>query len=143
MKVSSRLRITYLIILVLPVSMSLAAETRGPDAPTGLMCELMARPDLTAVLDAQPEFGWVVNSQLPDDTQSAYQILVSSARKLLDKNIGDLWDTGKTTSTRQANIEYAGKPLLSHNEYFWKVRAWNRALPRRRGDVPPGYGIPG
>jgi len=89
------------------------------------MCELMARPDLTAVLDAQPEFGWVVNSQLPDDTQSAYQILVSSERKLLDKNIGDLWDTGKTTSTQQANIEYAGKPLVSHNAYFWKIRTWN------------------
>jgi len=125
-RVPSDLRIAYLIILVLPVSISLAAERRGPDAPSGLMCELMARPELTAVLDAQPEFGWVVNSQLPDDAQSAYQILVSSEHKLLDKNTGDLWDTGKTASTQQANIEYAGRPLVSNDAYFWKVRTWNK-----------------
>jgi alpha-L-rhamnosidase len=118
-------RVVYMIILALFVTVSPAADRRGPNAPSGLMCELMARTELTAIRDPHPELGWVVNSPLPNDTQIAYQILVASGRGMLDKNRGDLWDTGKTVSTRQTNIEYAGEPLASHETYFWKVRVWN------------------
>jgi alpha-L-rhamnosidase len=141
-------RVVYMIILALFVSVSPAADGRGPNAPSGLTCELMTRAELAVIRNPRPEFGWVVNSTLPNDTQTAYQILVASDRAMLEKNTGDLWDTGKTASTQQANMEYAGKPLASHETCFWKVRVWNsndeaspysRIQSFRTGELSPSY----
>ena len=38
------------------------AATQTPFAPTGLMCELMAQPELAPITDPRPEFTWVVDS---------------------------------------------------------------------------------
>jgi len=59
--------------------------------------------------------------------QTGYQILVSSSKQLLEKDNGDLWDSGKVTSDETAQIEYGGKPLVSREQCFWKVRAWDRS----------------
>jgi len=125
-RVRYRLRPAYLIAFVWLVSVPPAAGQAGPDAPSHLMCELMARPELAVLRDRQPEFGWAVNSSLVNDVQSAYQIVVASRRETLEKNVGDLWDTGKTPSARSIDIEYAGDPLSPNETYFWKVRIWNR-----------------
>lgn len=131
-RITADWHILYLIIFSLPVTVSSAAERKGPDCPSGLTCELMAKADLAAICDPRPEFGWVVNSPLENDVQSAYQILVASERRTLDEGLGDLWDTGRTASPGQANIEYAGRLLASNRVYFWKVRIWNR-----NNDVSP------
>ena len=131
-RVQLDLRPLYMIFLTLLVPMSPAAERRVPVGPSGLMCELLARTELTAIRDPRPEFGWVVNSPLANDSQSSYQILVASERSILDKDIGDLWDTGKIVSTEQTDIEYAGKPLSSNETYCWKVRIWNS-----KGEMSP------
>ena len=39
---------------------------------------------------------------------------------------GDLWDTGKVASAETVGIEYAGKPLQSGQQVWWKVRAWDQ-----------------
>jgi hypothetical protein len=89
------------------------------------MCEMMARPELTQIGDSKPEFSWIVGSAGQGGRQAAYQILVTSDRESLDKNQGNLWDSGKTLSARSVGIEYSGKPLLPDAAYFWKVRAWH------------------
>jgi len=124
-RIPFKLQLAYVIALSLLVTMSFAGEKKGPDSPSGLMCELIARTELTAIRDPRPEFGWVMNSPLSNDSQRGYQILVASGHRLLDKNIGDLWDTGKIVSSQQSNIEYAGKPLSSNETHCWKVRLWN------------------
>jgi hypothetical protein len=86
----------------------------------------MSRPEIAVLSDASPEFGWVVNSSLENDAQSAYQILVANTRETLAQDVGDLWDTGKTVSPQSTSVEYAGRPLSSNKSYFWKVRTWNR-----------------
>ena len=113
-------------VILASLVLSGLAQARESAAPSGLMCELMARPEIAAVADRRPEFGWVVNSPLENDVQGAYQILVSGRRETLDKNVGDLWDTGRTRSSQSINVEYAGKPLSSDATYFWKVRTWNK-----------------
>jgi len=125
-KIPLHLRPASLIALTLLIAVPSAVGRAGPQAPSGLMCELMAQPETAALGDRRPEFGWIVNSSLRGDVQSAYQILVVSGRQRLGENAGDLWDTGKTMSSRSANIEYAGKPLSPKTTYFWKVRIWNR-----------------
>ena len=95
-------------------------------APYGLMCELMAHPELTQISDRQPELGWVVDSSIQGDVQTAYRVLVSSSRESIARDEGDLWDSGKTTSRESSNIEYGGRALSPNTMYFWKVRLWNR-----------------
>jgi hypothetical protein len=98
-----------------------ALAAREPAAPSGLMCELLARPELTQISDSAPEFTWVVGSA---GRQTAYQILVASDRERLDTDRGDLWDSGKVASAQSAAVEYAGKPLAAYTVCFWKVRTW-------------------
>lgn len=90
------------------------------------MCELMARPELTEIADPRPEFGWVVNSSVQQDTQAAYQVLVASDRENLDKSEGDLWDTGRIPSAQSVAVQYDGKTLSANGTCFWKVRIWNK-----------------
>jgi hypothetical protein len=98
------------------------ALAQTPAAPWGLMCELMARPELSPIGDSTPEFSWIAGSI---GRQIAYRILVASDRTNLDKNQGDLWDSGKVASSRSTALEYAGRPLPSEAVCFWKVRTWD------------------
>ena len=91
-----------------------------------LMCEYRANPLGIDVL--QPRLSWVVEATNQDkrgQRQTAYQILVASSRENLDKDIGDLWDTGKVSSD-ETLVVYAGKPLQSEMECWWKVRVWDK-----------------
>jgi hypothetical protein len=73
----------------------------------------------------QPRLNWMLQSARRGDRQTAYQILVSSDPHWLDRNRGDLWDSGRVVSDETIQISYAGKPLSSSQQVFWKVRVWN------------------
>lgn len=60
------------------------------------------------------------------DSQTAYRILASSSALLSSNDCGDLWDSGKITSTRCFGIPYGGKPLCSRQRVYWKVMAWDQ-----------------
>jgi len=95
-----------------------------PAAPSGLMCELMANPELAEIVDPSPEFTWIVNSPAPGDVQTACRILVASEPETLDRDEGDLWDSGRMATGRSTGVAYAGKPLAPGTTCFWKVRVW-------------------
>ena len=96
-------------------------------APSGLMCELLAYPETTTIQDAMPEFGWIVNSEIPGDVQTACQVMVATSQSLLDENKPDTWDSGKTAVAESLNRSYAGSALSVNRTYFWKVRIWNKS----------------
>ncbi|MGV3720381.1 MAG: hypothetical protein ACO1SX_05665, partial [Actinomycetota bacterium] len=120
------------------------SPARSPMGPVELHCEYQENP--LAVDVPRPRLGWRFGLRQPDRSrapeepravtatknagQSAYQILVASSAGQLKKNRGDLWDSGRVSSSEQFGIEYAGKPLVSGQQAFWKVRAWER-----RGEV--------
>jgi len=74
---------------------------------------------------AQPCLSWILKSSRRGDRQTAYQILAASTRSRLNKDTGDLWDSGKVVSDDTIQISYAGKPLKSSQQIFWKVRVWD------------------
>ncbi len=113
------------LLLALLVHLSHCHAAQQP-APTGLMCELMAEPARTEIVDPQPEFAWVVPSSHPGAVQSAYQILVASTSEAIEQNQGNLWDSGKVESSQSAGVEYAGKPLESNQTGYWRVRTWDQ-----------------
>jgi len=71
-----------------------------------------------------PVFSWEIKTTRPQG-QSAYQIIVASSEKILDSNVGDLWDSGKVESNNSSEISYGGKSLTRVDRLFWKVRCWN------------------
>ncbi|MEM2945060.1 MAG: family 78 glycoside hydrolase catalytic domain [Thermoproteota archaeon] len=89
-----------------------------------LRCEYRVNP--VGIDTAKPRLSWVVESPERGQYQTAYQIIVSSTRLNLDNDFGDLWDSGKVQSGRTSQIEYAGKPLSSRIECWWKVRVWDK-----------------
>ena len=41
-------------------------------------------------------------------------------------NFGDVWDSGQVAGSSENHVVYAGAPLTSDTQYYWKVRTWNR-----------------
>ncbi|MEW5978272.1 MAG: glycoside hydrolase family 78 protein [Acidobacteriota bacterium] len=93
----------------------------GPLAPQDLRCEYLSQPEAIDV--RQPRFAWVLNHSARGQSQSAYQVLVSRAPKVVS---GDVWDSGQVASQDFSHVAYAGKPLASGETYYWKVRYWDK-----------------
>lgn len=95
-------------------------------APTGLLCDLLARPELTRIATPTPTFGWVISSAPPSDTQQACQVIVSSTAAASEQCHGDLWDSGRLDRADSLHLTYAGQPLAPAQTCHWRVRVWGR-----------------
>lgn len=89
-------------------------------APTGLLCDLLASPELTEIVTRRPTFGWVVNGGRPGSPQFAYEICVVCGSP--DKT--PVWRTGQVQSARSITVSYDGDPLTRGRSYAWRVRTW-------------------
>lgn len=95
----------------------------SPGAPSNLRSYDKTNPVGT---DDKPYFGWYVNDSDDNEIQTSYQILAASSRTNLEKDIGDMWDSGRVNSGKQNHIVYEGRTLSSATRYFWKVRTWDK-----------------
>jgi alpha-L-rhamnosidase len=93
-------------------------------AVESLRCEYLVNP--LGIDATSPRLSWIITSNRRGELQTAYQILVASSQKLLDDDKGDLWDSGKVNSDESAQVGYSGKPLVSDEKCFWKVRVWDQ-----------------
>lgn len=108
----------------LPSADSMAAPESGSDLRVvDPRCEYRATP--RGIDTPCPRLSWRLESDQRGQKQTAYQILAASKPDLLLNNLGDLWDSGKQTSTETTQIAYAGKTLVSGMDCFWKIRAWD------------------
>jgi len=93
-----------------------------------LRCEYRENP--LCIDTPRPRLSWQLeNANVKPERgikQTAYQVLVASSEKLLKKDTGDLWDSGKVASDQSVHVEYAGKPLESRMPCYWKVRIWDQ-----------------
>ena len=67
-----------------------------------------------------------LSSGVQGASQSAYRILAASSCARLSAQDGDLWDSGKVLSERCFGIAYAGVPLCSRQQVYWKVMVWDQ-----------------
>lgn len=91
---------------------------------TDLRCDYVVNP--LGVDSVPPRLFWKLEGSKNGERQTAYQILVATSEKNLRANQGDLWDSGKVLSDETIQIPYAGQKLISSQQVFWKVRAWNQ-----------------
>jgi alpha-L-rhamnosidase len=113
------------VILGLILGLGLQLTALAALSPERLRCEYLVDP--LGIDTPQPRLSWVDESGGRDQTQTAYQILVASTEAQLKHNQGDLWDSGKVPSDESAQIVYTGRPLVSRQPGYWKVRVWDQA----------------
>ena len=97
---------------------ALARAVEGQD----LRCEY--RTDPLGIDAPAPRLSWVITSGRRGVHQTARRIIVASTAKLLARNRGDLWDSSIVRSDQSVQVEYAGVPLKSRMQCFWKVQVW-------------------
>lgn len=85
-----------------------------------LLCEYAENPLGLDVI--KPRFSWQVISDRRGAVQSSYRVLISSSRENLDRDIGEVWDSGKVICNRSVNVLFEGKTLESRGIYYWKVQ---------------------
>jgi alpha-L-rhamnosidase len=126
LKINQLLMKRNCLLLVLLVSLICLSKLDGQESKTqiiSLTCEYLENPLGIDVI--QPRLSWKINSTEINVSQSAYRILVASSLDLLDRNEGDLWDTGERKSNQSIHVKYAGAPLVSRQRCYWKVMVWD------------------
>ncbi|MCU0962641.1 MAG: family 78 glycoside hydrolase catalytic domain, partial [Pirellulaceae bacterium] len=91
---------------------------------TSLRCEYLINP--LGIDVEKPRLSWVLQSDVRGQQQTAYRVLVARSQAALAQGRGDLWDSGKVSSTQSAQVAYAGQSLASRTPCYWKVQVWDR-----------------
>ena len=124
------------LFLIFPLSV---IESHAGLIAADLRCEYQPGP---VTVDAtSPRLGWVLESGTRGDCQTAYRILVASSMERLQRDDGDLWDSGKVVSPEQNQIAYGGKPLAANQECFWKVQVWDQDDKASAWSAPARWGM--
>jgi alpha-L-rhamnosidase len=107
------------LVLLLACALELGASVRVTD----LRCENAVDPlgiDVPA-----PRLSWRLESAAYGTRQTAWEVLVASSPERLAAGEGDRWSSGRVASEENFLVPYAGLPLRSSEEAFWKVRVWD------------------
>ena len=74
-----------------------------------------------ALATAQPRFSWNYETTENEVVQQNYRIIVATTAENAQNSVGDLWDSGVIPSNQMLYIPYAGNPLQSRDNAYWKV----------------------
>lgn len=108
--------------VILSLGLLLLQTTKAQVAIGNLRCEMRVNPsgiDATA-----PRLNWQLESNQRNVQQTAYHIIVSSSPEKLVKNEGDIWNSGKVSSSQSIHVIYAGEKLVSRTSCYWKVKSY-------------------
>jgi alpha-L-rhamnosidase len=103
---------------------SLRAEDLSPVRLYALTCEHLQNP--VGIGNQQPRLSWKLRSDRIGEVQTARQVRAASSSSGLNTNPPDLWDSGKIVSDQSVLVPWAGKPLASRSQVFWRVRIWDK-----------------
>jgi alpha-L-rhamnosidase len=100
-----------------------AAPSPASLTPVELRCDGMADP--LGIDSSPPRLSWQLRGDGRGLRQTAWQALVSSSLEGLDRDRGDVWDSGRVETDEQIHAPYRGRALRSAEQVFWKVRVWD------------------
>ncbi|MFL5739514.1 MAG: family 78 glycoside hydrolase catalytic domain [Flavisolibacter sp.] len=95
-----------------------------PIRPYKLTCEYLKHP--LGIETRQPRFSWLIDSSQRNLFQSAYELVIGTREKEVERSKGNMWQSGKINSDQNILIEYKGAPLRSATRYFWRVRVYDQ-----------------
>lgn len=111
-------KLLFYIILSIPAFTQLRAQVHVAN----LSCEWRINP--LGIDAAAPRFSWQLHAAERNVQQSAYQIIVAGSLEKLQKNEGDIWNSGKINSGASVLMPYKGKRLNSASRYYWKIKSF-------------------
>jgi len=111
------------LIMVLQSPADRAASGETALSVEELRCEYLVNP--LGIDVERPRLSWTMTAGPRGRRQSAYHVLVAARPENLRQGRGDLWDSGRVSSDQTAFVAYAGKPLASGTQVWWKVRVWD------------------
>jgi alpha-L-rhamnosidase len=109
------------IILSLLAVLSLQ-QVLGQKMVFNLRCEMLDSPQ--GIDTKTPRLSWWISNDQNNIKQQAYHIIVATTKEKLNKNEGDLWNSGKVNTDRSVHVLYAGKLLTSGIKCYWKVKSY-------------------
>lgn len=118
-----KIKISLLVIILTFILTSSKDSHVSSVIPIDLTVEYLTNPSGLDVI--KPRFSWKLSTTNENEfgqKQVAFKVLVSDNKEALEKDIGNIWDTGWINSNNTKLIEYNGASLKSDNFYFWKVR---------------------
>ncbi|RYF97494.1 MAG: hypothetical protein EOO02_20745, partial [Chitinophagaceae bacterium] len=116
----------FIFQLIAVLLTTIKAQTTESIVPQSLTTEFRKNPRGIDILHPRLFWKYKSVSNRKNVNQSSFQIIVASSTALLQKDSGDLWNSGKINSAQSTHITYQGTPLTSGSQYFWKVRSWNQ-----------------
>jgi len=85
-------------------------------------CEQSSSP--IGIATNAPHFSWQLSSEKRNVQQTGYQILVATSKDNLNKNVGDVWNSGKVESDQSLHVTFKGSALQPDKYYYWKVKTF-------------------
>lgn len=114
-----RLKKIFCCCLLVVASLKVQAQVLVSD----LKCDYQTDP--IGIQSLNPQLSWLLSSAQNNVLQTAYRVIVADDVALLQKNIGNIWDSKKVTSDQSIQIIFGGKYLVSTKTYYWKVMVWD------------------
>ena len=100
---------------------------------TEVTTEMQKNPE--GVSEIHPRFSWQFTSDKQDVMQTDYQIEVAHSEKDLKSGSNLVWKSDRINSDQSLLIPYAGRPLESGKEYYWRVTIWTNTADKLQSDV--------
>ncbi|MDX1935239.1 MAG: family 78 glycoside hydrolase catalytic domain [Capsulimonadales bacterium] len=114
---------TLSLLSLLTVSLFASSPAYAGLTVEDLRCEYKTAP--LHVETEHPRLFWRVSGDGRGRKQTAYRILAASAPELLNRGVGNLWDSGKVASSETLHVRYGGPKRAAEQPVFWKVRVWD------------------
>jgi Glycogen debranching enzyme len=113
------IRTFVVFLLALPVF----GFSKTPIKVDDLTCEYRTNP--IGIEASHPRLAWIIYSKGRGIEQSAYRVIVSNNRELVEKGKGDVWDSGMVPSDQSIQVAYNGPALMPAMTYYWRVQVWD------------------
>lgn len=110
------------IFLLLLIAFALTSYSQ-PLSVVALKCENKTNP--FGIEKLSPSLSWQLKSSERNILQTAYRILVADDSILLNRNVGNVWDSKKITSDQSIQVKFKGQKLSPAKTHFWKVMVWD------------------
>ncbi len=106
------------------IFMNIALQNAAQIQSVNLTCEYLVNP--VGIEVANPRLSWNFISTERNQSQLAYEIIVSNNIKDIQQGKGNIWQTGKIVSNENLHIEYKGEALTSFTKNYWRVKVYDK-----------------
>lgn len=115
---------THLIVFVILAAMMVSCSSTEKERAivSGMKCNGLINPVGT---NPEPDFSWIILSDVNGFEQTAYQIVVSTDSIINSSSRSIVWNSDIINSSETYRIKYNGTALQQNREYFWRVRIWD------------------